>query len=687
MLPWMWAGAQTGDSLLRPFEINHRAASQSPADVSLLLDAPAGKDGFIRIRNGHFVKPNGQRIRFWGVHLTDWSRGSVELPPKEDIPMYASTLARHGVNMVRLHFLDLDAPRGIIDSKRNDSRGFDAGQLDRLDYLISELKRRGIYCDLNLNVGRSYKEGDGVADYARIRWGKGLVLFDQRLIELQKEYARNLLTHVNPYTRTEYRNEPAIAIVEILNENALGIGFNAITPFYEKELTDLYNGWLRRKLTPEQLQKLRAAAGVSGDQPVPRLKGPEVRTAPKDRYNIEIAFFTEMEDNFYQDMSAYLKKTLGVKAPVTATADHSHNSSSYPMLLSTTKLDIVDGHVYWQHPGARETPSPMVNDPAWSTVVQLSRTAVAGKPYTVSEINHPFPNPWAAEGIPIISAYASFQDWDAVILYTFEPKKDPDWKPYMGDPFDISLDPVKMPQLAAGALLFLRGDVRAARRTVGRTYTREQALDSLRLPASERPYFTPGFPPYLPLVHGSRIRSFDGPPTGKFYLPPASPIVSDTGELAWYTSPEKTGLVTVDAERTQALVGFVRQNGKAVRNLAADIGNTFASVVLSSLDGRPLARAGRMLLVAGARSANTGMKWDEKHLAAVNTGGPPSLIEPVTGTVTLRNLQGARAVSATALDGAGRPLGAPIEANKAAAGWVLPIGQPVTTWYVVTVRR
>jgi hypothetical protein len=76
--------------------------------------------------------------------------------------MWAATLARFGVNCVRLHFLDLPAPRGIIDSQRDDSGGFDPRQLDRLDYLISELKKRGIYADLNLNVGRSYKAGDGV---------------------------------------------------------------------------------------------------------------------------------------------------------------------------------------------------------------------------------------------------------------------------------------------------------------------------------------------------------------------------------------------------------------------------------------------------------------------------------------------------------------------------------------------
>ncbi|MEI9974257.1 MAG: hypothetical protein WDO73_20725 [Ignavibacteriota bacterium] len=76
-------------------------------------------------RGAHFVKPNGQRIRFWGVHLTDWSKGSVELPSKEDIPMYAGTLARYGVNIVRLHFIDAMAPRGIVDVTKDDSRHFD----------------------------------------------------------------------------------------------------------------------------------------------------------------------------------------------------------------------------------------------------------------------------------------------------------------------------------------------------------------------------------------------------------------------------------------------------------------------------------------------------------------------------------------------------------------------------------
>jgi len=686
------AFGQWDDSLLKPYVMDHRAATTSPADVSALLhDAPAGKDGFIRVQNGHFVKPDGHRIRFWGVHLTDWSPGSIELPPKEDTPMWARTLARYGINIVRLHFLDKWAPTGIVDGSRNDTRAFDTQQLDRLDFLVSELKKNGIYMDLNLNVGRAYKEGDGVADAGRLQWAKGLTLYDKRLIELEKEYARKLLTHVNPYTGTEYRNEPAIAIVEMLNENGIGQGFKPPTQFYADELDRLYNDWLKSHLTPVQLQKLREEAGVAGDAPVPRLSSQAKATAPKDRYETEVRFFMDLENGFYQDMERYLRG-LGVKQPLIGTADHSHGNPPWVMLTSLSKLDVLDGHIYWnQYVGVGDV--PMVNDPLHSTVVQLSRTALEGKPFTVSETNHPFPNEYAGEGIPIMAAYAGFQDWDMVILYTFEPKKDSDWKPYIGDPYDISLDPVRMTEMAAGALMFLQFDVKPARETVERTYSIEQVLDSGLLPSglkpgSDQPYFTPGFPLALPLEHEMRIKSFNGPPTAHFTAA-GPPYVADTGELKWYASDAHTGLVTIETDRSQALIGFIKANHKSVRNLAADISNNFATIILTSMDHQPLARSNRMLLNAGSRVANTGEKWNDAHSALVHggQGHSPTLIEPVTGTVTLRGMEGAESVCAKALDGSGKPIGDPIVGRKTPAGWEIAIGNPVTTWYVLLVTR
>lgn len=110
------------------------------------------------VRNGHLAKPDGTRFRIWGVNITDFARDSVHFPPKDDAAFRASTLARFGVNCVRLHFIDREAPKGIIAPNRNDTRDFDAEQLDRLDFFIAELKKRGIYSDA-LRAERAAKAG------------------------------------------------------------------------------------------------------------------------------------------------------------------------------------------------------------------------------------------------------------------------------------------------------------------------------------------------------------------------------------------------------------------------------------------------------------------------------------------------------------------------------------------------
>jgi hypothetical protein len=710
-------GGALGQTIpLQPFVINHHNRVDSPADVSFLLVAPAGRDGFVRVHDGHLVKAKGERLRIWGVNLTGWTKGSTLLPPKEQAPLWAVTLAKFGINCVRFHFLDLTTrdpadesprprPSGLIDRNQNHTQSFDPQQLDRLDFFISELKKRGIYTNLNLNVGRTYKEGDGVPDYELIRQAKGMTFIGQRLLELQRDYARQLLTHFNPYTKSEYRNEPAIAIVEIVNENSIiefwlrnwlrgektaeGPDIQLdFTATYERELTERYNAWLSENRTMEEIARLREMAGVKDDEPVPRLRREQFAEAPKERFHAEATFYAAVEKSFFVDMKRYLTEELGVKSLIVGCADHTYWIPNQPMLQSTSLMDVVDGHVYWQHPaiwGARNT--PMVNDPLNSTIVKLSRSAFAGKPYTVSEVNHPNPNEYASEMIPILAAYGAFQDWDGIFFYTFEPKALDDWQPYVADNFDITLDPVKMIQMSVGALLFSRPDVKAAREVVTRSYTAEQVNESMRLPESARPYFTPGFPQSTALRHGVRIESLDGPPTELFPGDEPGPYISDTNELAWYNSKDRGGLVTIDTERTQALVGFVKANGRETRHLAAEVENEFCSITLSSLDSNPIARSETLLLTACSRIENTDSKWNKRRTLWEEWGHGPTLIEPVKGWLMLKDLEGPVEVRLVALDGEFRPIGEPIRGRRLEIGWEIPLGERATTHYVLHLIR
>ena len=278
-----------------------------------------------------------------------------------------------------------------------------------------------------------------------IRWGKGLIL--RSADQLQKECETAAEPRQSP---KEYRNETAIAIVELCNENALYVGFRAPTPAYDQELSDLYNTWLKQKRRSQDLIALRTLAGVPAGQSIPRLAGREAGSAPRERVDTEIQFFNEMESAFFTGMRAYLRHTLGVTATISATADYSHSGSGYPLLRSASLMDIVDGHTYWQHPGAGSHSADGERARAkyrgGTFADRVRRQTLYGQR---SEPSIP-QRVWFG-GIPALAAYAPRCRIGTASSGTpSEPKVAADWKPYVGDPFDISLDPVKMPQLAAG---------------------------------------------------------------------------------------------------------------------------------------------------------------------------------------------------------------------------------------------
>jgi len=695
---------------MQPFVMDWRDNAAPLVDMSGLLEAPAGKDGPVGVRDGHLVTPEGKRFRIWGVNVT----GAACFPSQGDAPVVAAHLARFGINCVRFHFLDSNWSESVFVKGRDDTRALDPNQLDKLDCFVAELKKRGIYTNLNLNVGRTFRRGDGVRDYEYLGFAKVVNYFDEQVQMLHKEYAQQLLTHRNPYTQAEYRHEPAVAVVELVNENSIVEAWFSdrllgkstqrnpgtwtdITASYAEQLTQKYNAWLQETLSAQDLSELRQMAGVAEGEPVPRLTKAQFKDAPAKRFHTEAAFYMHLEHEYFGGMYKYLKDDLGVKSLVVGTSDHNHYNSGYPLLVSTSQCDVIDGHVYWQHP--RYFPDPktgkqgfsientlMVDEPLNSTVVQLSRSAATGKPYTVSETNHPFPNEYACEGIAILAAYAAFHDWDGVFFYTFEHKAPGGWEPRMPSHFEIRPDPVKMTNIAAAAGMFLRGDVQPAKETIGRSYSPEQVRESIRSSSSERPFFTPGFSPALALTHATRIRDFTTSGGSYPNVFAKESIISDTGQLAWHHGQKGQGFVTVETDRSQAFIGHLKRV-EPLKNLAATIENEFCSVVLTALDDKPIAQADRLLLTTTARAANTGMKWNDGRTSLTDWGTEPTTIEPVRGFITLRGIESAKLVEAIPLDGGAKPLGKPVAAARTPDGWRIALGEPATTWYLIRLQH
>lgn len=239
---------------LFPFLISYDGPDNA-SSMAHLLDPPAGKHGFIRIKNGRFVDDSGP-VRLHATNLT----GPANFPTRAQADRLAARLARFGLNCVRLHYMDgkyknfIQSEKPCITTDESATqRNLDPGQLDRLDYLIAALKRRGIYVNVNLHVARQWDERDGFpAAPGRPGMDKGLDNFEPRMVELQKEYARKLLARVNPYTSLTYANDPCVAMVEINNENALFRsyftgGIDRLPEPYAGEFRRQWNDWLRKK--------------------------------------------------------------------------------------------------------------------------------------------------------------------------------------------------------------------------------------------------------------------------------------------------------------------------------------------------------------------------------------------------------------------------------------------------------
>lgn len=244
------------DEGLFPFVVSYDAPKNA-TNVDGWLHKPAGKHGFVRSEQGRLTTDAGPQ-RFWATNLCF----DACFPEHDQAQRVAARLARLGINCVRLHHMDNHAIWGSSKNKLT----IDPKKQERLDYLIYQLKLHGVYVNINLHVSRWLDAAEGFPNReGRPDYDKGVGNFDPRMIEAQKQYARDLLTHVNPYTKTAYVDEPAVAFVEISNEDALfavwGWGqLDNLPEPYAGTYRQQWNAWLQKKYG--STEKLKGAWNV-----------------------------------------------------------------------------------------------------------------------------------------------------------------------------------------------------------------------------------------------------------------------------------------------------------------------------------------------------------------------------------------------------------------------------------------
>jgi hypothetical protein len=466
-------------------------------DFSDTLSSDITKRSFLTVGDdGHFHwGAGGPRARFWGINVSS-TRLNI---PDAQIEQVVATFSRTGINLVRLEAIDnRNCLLGSVDAP--DSLHFDPAYLDRLDRWMDVLRRHGICYYLDLLDFRTFKAGDGVLNADQLdRGARPYALFDSYLIQLQKDYAGALLTHLNPYSGVRPVDDPALAMVEICNESGFFLypeKLEGMVQPYQHNLLQRWNAWLRAKYGTRQ--KLQDAWGNSGPWPLLRAdedpehdtvdlplltSGPgrlpdntlDARRAP-NRVRDGVQFLAETQRLYFRDMRAYLRE-IGLHVPVTAVV----SNNVVPDIASVAQeCDFTAEN--WYGDGGNEDPhtpgvsyygnrNPLRDDTPTGFAPFTAALRWNNKPVVVREWATSWPNHWRSASVPEALAYASLQDYDAILLFGYQTNRAPNGAEAEAlNDYAFQSDPTTWGLYGLAGHAFLSGAIRPAAHTIALTY-------------------------------------------------------------------------------------------------------------------------------------------------------------------------------------------------------------------------
>ncbi len=617
-------------------DVNSDFPDSCLVDFSFRLSPPAGNQGFLFVgTNGHFYFQDGSRARFWGINVAK----DAVFQPHSVIEQVAALFARTGLNLVRFHHLDDVGGLLPADHAGRQPR-IDPEKLDSLDYWIAALKQRGIYVYLDLLDYRTFWPQEGVANAEALgRGAKPYALFDERLIELQQQYAHQLLVdHVNPYTGLSYAQDPAVVMIELCDENGLlacqGRWGQIVSP-YREQLLRRWNRWLRNQY--QTTTRLKEAWSPAGDGSAlasfesltegtvglpgisPPVPNPEARAADVRR------FAASLHRDYFAQMRDFLRGA-GVKVPLTAVTD-----TEYPadLFAVASELDFIGANYYFAHPVMKDSQppdvlayfdaqSPLLARGPDTAIRRLCGPRVVGKPLVIREWNVCWPNEHRAAGLVETAVYGAIQAVDAMILFTYDCRPGSHKLSY----FDVSVDPTRWGLVALAGEVFRTERPQSDQRfTVA--FNQQDIYDSPDETLVDAVYeagrqarvsnWFPGCPTVAGDVVYLRPHARQSPSQILLRLAPPGGVRRVTKVSP--TTQDRPASLGFAAETVQVIAGRIaNKDSDGPDDWQVKSATDQGAVIWCSLDGQPPATSRRWVIKMVSGAQNTGQRTREHYI-------------------------------------------------------------------------
>ncbi len=693
-------------------------SDESIIDMSWLIEPDAGSHGPLRRDGDDFVFADGAAVKFWGVNAT--MAHTVDGQQRQ-----ARFYTKHGINMVRQH--PVQSVLGVLQTDpQSGQRGFDPVKLDRWDRWFSILKHNGIYMTWSPFYPHVITPDDGYPPelYEELpnrgvgKSSSGMVAFMPQLQEAEWVWLRTLLEHVNPYTGLAYKDDPAVAVIEVHNEDSIfwhsplnSLATNGDFPRHEAILQQLWQEWVKDRYGSDQALAAAWGAGMradeSGDDLRMKIYGAWEMEADGPwggRKQLEIArmgdfirFLAETQRGYYQQRQQQLRD-LGFQAVTVSTAWKAGGpAASAANLWTDDAMEAIDRHNYFGGgAGGHSITAGSVNngthlDQPGRGILSSGLFQVEDKPFILTEWTQKPPNQWKAEIAPLMAFYGmGLQGWDA--SYHFAASRT-----YMGNGWPgmrsyVSATPHYMGQFPALAYAVYQGhldegDVVAARRLseddafggidalsqdfTGGGYDENEPRGNLATPTETLAIGRVT----AKIADGQDRSSADDWET--YWDRQQNVVHSNTGQLTWNYTPGHE-VVTVHGQKTQGVIGFAGGGSYDLPGVVVDVETEFVSLLFTPLDDRPLILSEHILITAMARDKQYGTVYNADGTELIEAGGAPLLLEPVQATLRFK---GAPLRSVSVVDVYGVPTDREVERD----GNQLSIdGRYATYYYEVT---